>query len=74
LVEGKIVPAVVLPHEANWMQPFGIRGKRTAGVVFALPENAFADLRSSKEKLCLRRWRTRESIKWHWKWSHGLRL
>jgi len=31
-------------------------------------------LRSSKEKLCLRRCRTSESFKWHWKWSHGLRL
>jgi len=31
-------------------------------------------LRSSKEKLCLRRCRTSESIKWHWKWSHGRRL
>jgi len=31
-------------------------------------------LRSSKEKLCLQRCRTSESIKWHWKWSHGLRL
>jgi len=24
LVEGKIVPAVPLPHEAKWTQPLGI--------------------------------------------------
>jgi len=49
LVEGKIVPAVVLPHEANWMQPFGIRGKRTAGVVLALGESDCLDWASDKD-------------------------
>jgi len=63
LVEGKIVLAVLLPHEAKEPQPFchfqnltrkcllGIRGKSTARVIWPLGESDCFDWSSDKDNI-----------------------